>query len=176
MSIDKFNPNMTAADYDQRIIDRISDVTEFSPGFRSQHSKDMLLRYLASSHSLNLEEKHKVWMSIPELSYFQVDRLLRVFEEEENTFSEITQENWKKGAALWGECWKNIKTLLAMLFLDLNVNEEHCILMAMIEKKYHNTNNHEYIDEIVKSAPQDFRDWYYAKQNGEEQETIPDII
>lgn len=171
-----FNPNFTASDYHQGIVDRMIEVTEFSIGFRTPCNREKFIRHLLSSLSLSFEDKHKVWMAIPELSRFQVDSLSDVFEEEEHKFFELAMQDWGAVAKVWGDCWNNNQKLLASLSLDFSIEEEFCMLLDMIERKYKDKNTTKYRNMMMKNAPQGFKEWHLQKHTNSKKTSIPDFI
>ncbi len=55
---------------------------------------------LAGSISLTLNEKKKIIQAIPQLSQFQIDELIKIFNEEKGKFAELEQKHSKQIEAL----------------------------------------------------------------------------
>lgn len=63
------------------------------PSHQLQFDEDQFLKLLAGSISLNKQEKKKIIESIPKLKQYQIDELIRIFEEEKQKFSQLSVEH-----------------------------------------------------------------------------------
>ena len=59
----------------------------------TQFDEKKFLELLAKSISLTKTEKQRIIASIPKLSQYQIDELMRIFEEEQRKFSELNQKH-----------------------------------------------------------------------------------
>lgn len=70
------------------------------------------LKMLSGSISLTKNEKRKIIDSIPKLSQFQIDELIKIFEEERRKFAELDEKHQVKIRELQGqqaEDWKDLE-------------------------------------------------------------------
>ncbi len=59
----------------------------------TQFDEKKFLELLAKSISLTKTEKQRIISSIPKLSQYQIDELMRIFEEEQKKFTELNQKH-----------------------------------------------------------------------------------
>jgi hypothetical protein len=59
----------------------------------TQFDEKKFLELLAKSISLTKTEKQRIITSLPKLSQYQIDELMRIFEEEQKKFSELNQKH-----------------------------------------------------------------------------------
>ncbi len=59
----------------------------------TQFDEKKFLKLLAKSISLTKTEKQRIITSIPKLSQYQIDELMRIFEEEQKKFSELNKKH-----------------------------------------------------------------------------------
>jgi hypothetical protein len=59
----------------------------------TQFDEKKFLELLAKSISLTKTEKQRIIASIPKLSQYQIDELMRIFEEEQRKFSELNKKH-----------------------------------------------------------------------------------
>lgn len=59
----------------------------------TQFDEKKFLELLAKSISLTKTEKQRIISSIPKLSQYQIDELMRIFEEEQRKFSELNKKH-----------------------------------------------------------------------------------
>jgi hypothetical protein len=78
------------------------------PHPNTQFDEAKFLELLAGSISLTIGEKQKIIGAIPQLSQFQIDELIKIFEEEKQKFTELEKKHAeqlaeleKKHAASW---------------------------------------------------------------------------
>lgn len=66
----------------------------------TQFDEQKFLKLLAKSISLTKTEKQRIIASIPKLSQYQIDELMRIFEEEQKKFSELNKKHENQLKAL----------------------------------------------------------------------------
>ena len=66
----------------------------------TQFDEKKFLNLLAGSISLTINEKKKIIQAIPQLSQFQIDELMKIFEEEKGKFAELEKKHANQIAEL----------------------------------------------------------------------------
>ena len=82
------------------------------PHPQTQFNEQEFLQLLAGSISLTKTEKQRIIQSIPKLSQYQIDELLRIFREEKTKFDELNTkhaEELQKLEANNKQDWKDIE-------------------------------------------------------------------
>lgn len=69
------------------------DINIKIPAHNLQFDESYFLRLLAGSISLTIEEKKKIIDSIPRLSQYQIDELIKILEEEKRKFLELNKKH-----------------------------------------------------------------------------------
>lgn len=70
------------------------------------------LQLLAGSISLTINEKKKIIDAVPQLSQFQIDELIKIFEEEKQKFTELEKKHAEQLAELekkHASSWKDLE-------------------------------------------------------------------
>ncbi|MBT4937305.1 hypothetical protein HON22_05295 [Candidatus Peregrinibacteria bacterium] len=70
------------------------------PKHNLQFDEQYFLKLLAGSISLSKDEKKRIIESIPKLSQYQIDELIKIFEEEKRKFSELDTKHKEQLGAL----------------------------------------------------------------------------
>ena len=76
----------------QQIQDFVASVT-IPPHPNTQFDEQVFVQLLAGSISLTLNEKKRIIQAIPQLSQFQIDELIKIFEEEKGKFAELEKKH-----------------------------------------------------------------------------------
>jgi len=70
------------------------------PAHSLQFNENRFLQLLAGSISLSKDEKKRIIESVPKLSQYQIDELIKIFEEEKRKFSELDVKHKEQLRAL----------------------------------------------------------------------------
>jgi hypothetical protein len=89
----------------------ISDLLGDNP--QVEVDKELFAEYLANSLSLNIQEKRRVIKAFPELSQWQVNELIKVFQEEKEKFKQLGEEHPEEIAILTQKCRLDLTQLHA---------------------------------------------------------------
>ncbi|MFH1375353.1 MAG: hypothetical protein ABIH35_01645 [Patescibacteria group bacterium] len=79
----------------------------------TQFDEKKFLELLSKSISLTKTEKQRIIASIPKLSQYQIDELIRIFEEEQRKFAELNEKHEDQLKAIEGkhkDDWNDIET------------------------------------------------------------------
>lgn len=82
------------------------------PPHSLKFDEKQFLKLLAGSISLTKDEKKKIIQSIPKLSQFQIDELIKILEEEKNKFIELSSKHFEQLQKLerkHHEEWKSLE-------------------------------------------------------------------
>ena len=108
----KETDNNSSYEFQSFGVEKLPDMSNFFNCYsRLKVDKHYFSKLLSESFSLDIHEKLKVIERFPTLSQFQIDELIRVFEEERVKFSQLAIENKEDIAKLQKRClsdWKNI--------------------------------------------------------------------
>ena len=74
--------------------------TSIPPHPNTQFDNDKFIQLLAGSISLTQNEKKKIVESVPKLSQFQIDELMKIFTEEQQKFTELEKKHAEQMAEL----------------------------------------------------------------------------
>lgn len=66
---------------------------KIAPHPNTKFDEKKFLALLAGSISLTINEKRKIIEAVPQLSQFQIDELMKIFEEEKGKFSELEKKH-----------------------------------------------------------------------------------
>jgi len=83
----------------QQIQDFIASV-KVPPHPNTKFDEKRFVQLLAASISLTSNEKKKIVEAIPQLSQFQIDELIKIFEEEQEKFTELEKKHAEQMAEL----------------------------------------------------------------------------
>ena len=83
----------------QQIQDFINSI-KIPPHPNTNFDEKRFVQLLAGSISLTLNEKKKIIEAIPQLSQFQIDELIKIFEEEQQKFTELEKKHAEQMAEL----------------------------------------------------------------------------
>ncbi len=87
-------------------------------------NEKLFVELLAGSISLTLNEKYKIIQAIPQLSQFQVDELIKIFQEEQQKFSELEKKHAEQVAELGKQHAVNPEVLQAKAQEDASKSKE----------------------------------------------------
>jgi hypothetical protein len=84
----------------QQIRDEFLASAKIPPHPNTQFDEQKFLMLLAGSISLTMNEKKNIVGAVSQLSQFQIDELMRIFEEEQEKFTELEKKHAEQVAEL----------------------------------------------------------------------------
>ena len=83
------------------------------PHPNTKFDEQKFIQLLAGSISLTITEKKRIIEAVPQLSQFQIDELMKIFQEEQEKFSELEKKHTEQMAELekkHKESWKDLES------------------------------------------------------------------
>jgi primosomal protein N' len=105
--------SLVAGAGDQKQVQDFITSVKVLPHPNTKFDEKKFVELLAGSISLTITEKKRIIEAIPQLSQFQIDELIKIFEEEKSKFSELEKKHAEQVKELEGkhkESWQDLES------------------------------------------------------------------
>lgn len=131
----QFVPMFLASDLPDDVVQRLCGV--LCPPIFATVDMPMFVRAVGASHSLSAVEKWRVFDSLPTLSQFQVDELIKVMQDEALEFGKLVHREWDAISVLTARAWLHFCMVADYLEAGYaDEQQERAALAHMLQRKY----------------------------------------